>query len=110
MMAALSCVNGTSHIHETVFENRMLHARELQKMGAQITIDGDRATIQGVDELYGEHVIATDIRAGAALVLAGLVASGRTTVTGIHHVVRGYDRLDVKLAQLGADIEIAHLQ
>lgn len=104
MMVAQCLAQGTSVIHETVFENRFLHIRELQKMGAQITLEGDRAKVTGVEELYGAHVIASDIRASCALVLAGLAARGKTVMTGINHWKRGYDALDLKLAQLGARI------
>lgn len=107
MMAALCLANGTSQIEETVYENRLLHIKELQKMGAQITRDGNtKATIRGVDALYGAEVIATDIRASCALVLAGLVAQGQTKITGIHHWRRGYDKLEHKLAAMGALIEV----
>jgi UDP-N-acetylglucosamine 1-carboxyvinyltransferase len=106
-MAALCVTNGTSNIEETVFENRLLHVKELQKMGAQISRDGNsKATVRGVEVLYGADVIATDIRASCALVLAGLVAQGQTKITGIHHWRRGYDQLEQKLASMGALIEI----
>lgn len=104
MMAALCLASGTSVVCETVFENRLMHVRELQKMGAHITHDASTATIKGVDALYGAAVIASDIRASAALVLAGLVASGQTCVTGTHHFKRGFSGLDKKLASLGARI------
>lgn len=104
MMAAQCLAAGKSIIHETVFENRFLHVRELQKMGAQITIQGDRVTVTGVDALYGASVIAPDIRASCALVLAGLAAKGTTFVTGIHHWKRGYESLEKKLSSLGARI------
>ncbi len=106
MMAAQCLANGKSEIHETVFENRLLHVRELQKMGAQITVKGDRALVTGVDTLYGTSVIATDIRASCALVLAGLAARGTTVMTGINHWKRGYEALEKKLAQLGASITV----
>lgn len=107
MMAALCIANGTSTVEETVYENRLVHIKELQKMGAQISRDGNtKATIRGVDALYGAEVIATDIRASCALVLAGLVAQGQTKITGIHHWRRGYDQLETKLAAMGALIEI----
>lgn len=104
MMAALCLAQGKSVIHETVFENRFLHVRELQKMGAQISIEGDRAKITGVEELYGTSVIATDIRSSCALVIAGLAAKGTTIITGVHHWRRGYQALEKKLTQLGAKI------
>jgi UDP-N-acetylglucosamine 1-carboxyvinyltransferase len=104
-MMALQCVaQGKSVIQETVFENRLLHVRELQKMGAQITVEHDTAIVTGVDELYGASVIATDIRASCALVIAGLMAKGTTIMTGIHHWKRGYEALEEKLALLGAHI------
>ncbi len=104
MMAVQCLAEGKSVIHETVFENRFLHVRELQKMGAQITVNGDRVLVTGVDALYGASVIATDIRASCALVLAGLAAKGTTVMTGIHHWKRGYESLEKKLALLGANI------
>lgn len=106
MMVAQCLSEGTSEIEETVFENRLLHVRELQKMGALIKVDGTKATIIGVKELYGTEVIATDIRASCALVLAGLAAGGKTIIKGIHHFKRGYDKLDNKLTSLGAKIFI----
>lgn len=106
MMAALCLSSGTSVIQETVFENRLLHVRELQKMGAQITVHGDTATIIGVDQLYGTSVIAPDIRASCALVLAGLAAQGKTEMTGVHHLKRGYDNIIDKLTSLGALVNI----
>jgi len=106
MMAVLCLAEGKSVVHETVFENRFLHIRELQKMGAQISVEGDRAFITGVEELYGTHVIASDIRASCALVLAGLVAKGKTQVTGVRHWRRGYDALEKKLHFLGGRIEL----
>lgn len=104
MMLAQCLAEGTSIIEETVFENRLLHVRELQKMGAQIKVEYNKATITGVDELYGASVIATDIRAACALVLAGLVARGTTIMSGIHHLSRGYESLPDKLSLLGAHI------
>lgn len=104
MMVAQCLSEGISEIEETVFENRLVHVNELKKMGAQIKIDGNKATIIGVKELYGTEVIASDIRASCALVLAGLVAKGKTMIKGVHHFRRGYDSLDQKLAFLGAKI------
>jgi UDP-N-acetylglucosamine 1-carboxyvinyltransferase len=106
MMAALCLAQGKSEVHETVYENRFLHVRELQKMGAQISVNGDRAIITGVEDLFGAHVIASDIRASCALVLAGLAAKGSTTITGINHWRRGYQALEKKLMALGAKIEM----
>jgi len=103
---ALACVaNGTSHIKETVFEDRFSHAMELTRLGAEIKISGDRATINGVEELEGASVMASDIRAGAGLVLAGLVASGTTEILRVYHIDRGYERLESKLKKVGAQIE-----
>ena len=107
MMVAQCLASGTSTIYETVFENRLVHVRELQKMGAHIVTDGPLiATVKGVDGLYGAQVIAPDIRASAALVIAGLVAQGQTIMTGLHHFRRGYTKLDEKLQALGARIAI----
>lgn len=107
MMAALCLADGTSVIEETVYENRLIHVNELKKMGAQITVEGNKAMIRGVDALYGNGVIATDIRASCSLVLAGLVAEGDDTkISGVHHWRRGYDELEHKLNSLGAHIEI----
>ncbi len=109
MMVAQTIACGTSVIYETVFENRLVHVRELQKMGAQITTDGPLiATVKGVEHLYGAQVIAPDLRASAALVLAGLVAQGQTVVSGIHHFRRGYAGLDEKLRALGAKISVVN--
>ncbi len=106
MMAAMTLVRGTSKVQETVFENRFMHVRELIKMGAQIEVDHAGATVRGVDELFGTAVIASDIRAACALVLAGLAANGTTTVTGINHWKRGYESLEKKLQALGASIQL----
>lgn len=106
IMAALCLANGTSIVEETVFENRLMHVKELEKMGAQISVKNNKATVNGVDHLYGANVIASDIRASAALVLAGLAAKGKTQVFGINHWKRGYDKLEDKLRLLGAKIEI----
>jgi UDP-N-acetylglucosamine 1-carboxyvinyltransferase len=106
MMAAQCVAQGKSIIEETVFENRFLHIRELQKMGAVIAIEGNRAVVTGVDELFGTHVIATDIRGSCALALAGLAAKGTTIMTGVTHWQRCYDHFEQKLAKLGADIAL----
>ncbi len=105
MMALLSVAEGTSIITETVFDNRYMHVNELRRMGACIKIDGRSAVIQGVPELTGARVKATDLRAGAALVLAGLAARGRTEIYGIRHLDRGYQDLDKKFQGLGARIQ-----
>ena len=106
MMAALTLADGTSEVEETVFENRFMHVKELQKMGAQITVDGRKAIIRGVEELYGSEVIASDIRASCALAIAGLSAQGETKMTGLHHWKRGYDALEEKLKSLGGNIRL----
>ncbi len=106
MMAALCTAQGTSIVEETVYENRLLHVPELIKMGAQITIDRNKAIIKGVEKLHGTLVNATDIRASSALVLAGFKAEGSTCMTGLYHWMRGYDALDKKLRILGGKIQI----
>ena len=103
-MAMLAVAEGTSVVTETVFENRFMHVEELQRMGAAIRVDGRTATVEGGRPLTGAAVRATDLRAGAAMVLAGLVADGETRVGYIHHIDRGYDDLVAKLVALGADI------
>ncbi len=103
-MALLTLAEGTSVVTETVFENRFMHVEELVRMGAQIRVDGRTATVEGGQRLTGVAVRATDLRAGAAMVLAGLVADGETRVGYIHHIDRGYDDLVAKLVALGADI------
>ncbi|CAI7804415.1 unnamed protein product [Closterium sp. NIES-54] len=108
LVAALTTASGQSVIRETVFESRMRHVEELQKMGAKIKITGNTAIISGRDQgsqLYGAPVAATDLRAGAALVLAGMAAEGRTHIEGVAHIDRGYERLDSKLRGLGARIQ-----
>ena len=104
-MAMLAVAEGTSTVTETVFENRFMHVEELARMGAQIRVDGRTATVEGTAALHGASVSATDLRAGAAMVLAGLVTEGETRVGSIHHIDRGYDDLVAKLVALGADIE-----
>ncbi len=99
-----SVANGTGTIVETIFENRFMHAQELQRMGADLSVEGNTATIRGVERLAGAPVMATDLRASASLVLAGLVAEGVTVVERIYHIDRGYERIEVNLAQLGAKI------
>lgn len=104
LMAAVTLARGTSIITETVFENRYMHINELKRMGAKIKVVGRSAIVQGVAELYGAPVKATDLRAGAALVLAGLAAQGQTEVGHLEHIDRGYHRLEEKLRALGAKI------
>lgn len=102
---ALNAVaEGTGTIVETVFENRFMHMQELQRMGAQLTIEGNTAITRGVERLAGAPVMATDLRASASLVLAALVADGVTVVDRIYHIDRGYERIEEKLSQLGAEI------
>ena len=103
-MAMMAVSEGTGMVTETVFENRFMHVDELKRMGANIKIDGRTSVVEGVDSLTGCQVKATDLRAGAAMVLAGLVADGETQVGYIHHIDRGYDNLVQKLVGLGADI------
>ena len=104
-MAMLTISEGTSVVTETVFENRFMHVDELRRMGAKIKIDGRTSVVHGTDVLTGCQVKATDLRAGAAIVLAGLVAEGETQIGYIHHIDRGYDNLVGKLISLGADIK-----
>lgn len=99
-----SIANGVATITETVFENRFMHALELQRMGAQIRLEGNMAIIKGVERLQAAPVMATDLRASASLVLAGLVADGDTIIERIYHIDRGYERIEEKLTQLGAKI------
>ena len=108
MQAQFSVINaissGTSNIYETVFENRFMHILELNRMGCDITVQGKHAVINGVSSLYGAEVMATDLRASASLILAGLCAKGETIVDRIYHIDRGYERIEEKLNYLGADI------
>lgn len=106
-MALLAVSEGMGRVTETVFENRFMHVDELKRMGANIRIDGRTSMVEGVDSLHGCAVKATDLRAGAAMVLAGLVADGETRIGYIHHIDRGYDNLVSKLVMLGADIRRA---
>jgi UDP-N-acetylglucosamine 1-carboxyvinyltransferase len=102
----LNCIaEGASTVTETIFENRFMHVNELLRLGANIQVDGRTATVQGVSELSGAAVMATDLRASASLVIAGLVADGETVVDRIYHLDRGYDRMESKLRAIGADIE-----
>lgn len=105
MMALLLVSEGTSIVTETVFENRFMHVEEFRRMNANIKIEGRSAIVEGGAKLTGSKVTATDLRAGAALVLAGLVAEGETEVSGLHHIDRGYVNFTEKLRQLGADVE-----
>ncbi|OYU75088.1 MAG: UDP-N-acetylglucosamine 1-carboxyvinyltransferase, partial [Burkholderiales bacterium PBB5] len=103
---AVNCIaEGAATISETIFENRFMHVNELVRLGARITTDGHTAVVTGVRALSGATVMATDLRASASLVIAGLVAEGETVVERIYHLDRGYDRMEHKLRGLGADIE-----
>jgi UDP-N-acetylglucosamine 1-carboxyvinyltransferase len=103
-MALNTIASGGSHITETIFENRFMHVQELNRLGADISIEGNTALVQGVEKLSGAIVMATDLRASASLVIAGLAAQGETQVDRIYHLDRGYDRMELKLTQLGANI------
>ena len=101
----LNCIgNGNSYVKETIFENRFMHVQELNRMGTDITINGTTAFINGVESISGAQVMATDLRASASLILAGLVAKGETIVDRIYHIDRGYERIEEKLSNLGAEI------
>ncbi|RXZ36535.1 UDP-N-acetylglucosamine 1-carboxyvinyltransferase [Oxalobacteraceae bacterium CAVE-383] len=103
---ALNCIaEGTSHVTETIFENRFMHVQELNRLGAAIDIEGNTAIIRGVPKFVGAPVMATDLRASASLVIAGLAAEGATLIERIYHLDRGYDRMEVKLSAIGARIE-----
>ena len=104
-MVLMSLAKGLSVISETIFENRFIHVSELQRMGADIRIQGNTAIIQGVGNLSGAQVMATDLRASASLILAGLAAGGMTEVSRVYHLDRGYEGLDQKLSKLGANIK-----
>jgi UDP-N-acetylglucosamine 1-carboxyvinyltransferase len=107
-MALATIAEGTAQITETIFENRFMHALELQRLGADITIHGNTAVVNGVERLQGANVMATDLRASAGLVIAGLVAQGQTLIDRIYHLDRGYEALERKLGALGARIERVH--
>jgi UDP-N-acetylglucosamine 1-carboxyvinyltransferase len=104
-MALMTQASGTTTVTETIFENRFMHIAELDRMGADIRVDGRTAVIKGPGPLSGAQVMATDLRASACLVLAGLAARGETVVDRVYHLDRGYYRIDEKLRGLGADIE-----
>ena len=103
-MALDAVADGTGRIVETIFENRFMHVPELQRMGADIAVDGHTAVVRGVEALAGTNVMATDLRASACLVIAGLAAHGETVIDRIYHLDRGYEHLETKLSALGADI------
>jgi UDP-N-acetylglucosamine 1-carboxyvinyltransferase len=105
MMVLMCVADGISVITETIFENRFMHAQELDRMGADIRLEGNRAVVRGVKELSGAPVMATDLRASVSLILAGLVANGTTEVSRVYHLDRGYERIEEKLSRLGAAIE-----
>jgi len=107
-MALNALANGTSRIVETIFENRFMHVQELNRLGARITIDGNTALVTGVEKLSGARVMATDLRASASLVIAGLCAEGETLIDRIYHLDRGYDRMEAKLTALGANVKRIH--
>jgi UDP-N-acetylglucosamine 1-carboxyvinyltransferase len=105
LMALMTRASGTSRITETIFENRFMHVQELVRFGARINLDGETATIEGVDKLKGAPVMATDLRASVSLVIAALAAEGETMVNRVYHLDRGFERLEDKLKACGADIE-----
>jgi UDP-N-acetylglucosamine 1-carboxyvinyltransferase len=105
LMALMTRARGTSHIVETIFENRFMHVQELARLGARIHLDGERATIEGVERLKGAPVMATDLRASVSLVIAALAAEGETIVNRVYHLDRGFERLEDKLSRCGAAIE-----
>ena len=107
MMALLTLANGNSVIHESVFDSRLLHIDEFRKMGAKIEVQDNVAIVTGVSKLTGADVLSSNLRAGAALIMLGLAAEGKTTVRGLEHVWRGYEGLVEKFRSLGAEIEIA---
>jgi UDP-N-acetylglucosamine 1-carboxyvinyltransferase len=105
LMALVCRAEGTSHIRETIFENRFMHVQELVRLGAEISLDGQMATIRGVERLKGAPVMATDLRASVSLVIAGLAAEGETIVNRVYHLDRGFERIEEKLGNCGASIE-----
>jgi len=107
-MGLMCCAKGTSHITETIFENRFMHVQELVRLGAHITLSGQMATIEGVERLQGAPVMATDLRASVSLVIAALNATGETIVNRVYHLDRGFERLEEKLSACGAVIERLH--
>ena len=105
MMALMCTADGVSHLEETIFENRFMHAPELLRMGADIEVHGGTATVTGVERLKGAPVMATDLRASVSLILAGLAAEGDTVVNRVYHLDRGYEHVEEKLGAVGAKIE-----
>jgi UDP-N-acetylglucosamine 1-carboxyvinyltransferase len=104
LMAPMTTADDTAVITETIFENRMMHVQELKRLGADIEVEGNTAIVKGVRALTGATVMATDLRASACLVIAGLIAEGETVIDRIYHLDRGYERIDEKLSALGARI------
>jgi UDP-N-acetylglucosamine 1-carboxyvinyltransferase len=104
-MALMTGARGTSKIRETIFENRFMHVQELARLGADIRLDGQVATVRGVSRLRGAPVMATDLRASVSLVIGGLAAEGETLVNRVYHLDRGFERLEGKLSACGAEIE-----
>jgi UDP-N-acetylglucosamine 1-carboxyvinyltransferase len=104
-MALMCMADGVSHIRETIFENRFMHVQELARLGAKIKLDGDMAIVEGVKQLTGAPVMATDLRASVAMVIGGLVAEGETTVHRVYHLDRGFEALEMKLQRCGAHVE-----
>jgi UDP-N-acetylglucosamine 1-carboxyvinyltransferase len=107
-MALNSIASGTALVTETIFENRFMHVQELRRLGAQIEVEGNTAVITGTAYLDGATVMATDLRASASLVLAGLIARGETTIDRVYHLDRGYEAIEEKLSRLGARIRRVH--
>ena len=100
----MTVADGVSVIRETIFENRFMHAPELARLGADITVHGGEARVRGVEQLFGAQVMATDLRASVSLVVAGLAARGETVVNRVYHLDRGFERLEEKLGACGAEI------
>ena len=105
LMALNTVSEGVGEITENIFENRFMHVQEMRRLGANIAVEGNKAIVRGVEALEGAQVMATDLRASAGLVIAGLVAKGETTVNRIYHLDRGYERIEEKLSKLGARIK-----
>ncbi|HYD33194.1 MAG TPA: UDP-N-acetylglucosamine 1-carboxyvinyltransferase, partial [Methylophilaceae bacterium] len=104
-MAMNTVAEGVASVTETIFENRFMHVQEMRRLGANIEVEGNTAIVRGIPHLDGATVMATDLRASASLVLAGLVARGETTIERIYHIDRGYERIEEKLTLLGARIK-----
>ncbi len=109
-MALMTQAEGTSHIIENIFENRFMHVGELIRMGADIKVDGNRAVVKGVPSLSAAPIMATDLRASACLVLAGLAAEGITEISRVYHIDRGYERIEKKFRKLGAKVKRVKLK